>query len=255
MSNSDNGNNTDKKKTFSEYDKENVIHLDDDMTREMIDEKAEEKAKYKAKEKAGTKNIRVESEYDKENVIHFDDDMTREMADEAKKKKAQCPPQEKPVTRNTQIEALEVALAKAEEERDSFKNSYQRTFSDFNNYKKRNQTVVSQALKTGAGDMIEKILPVVDNLERALSHVEGEPGDALIQGVSMVYKQLLDIMEGMGVREIQALGEAFDPNLHQAIQQAETDGATQPNVVVDVVQRGYMLDDRILRHSMVIVSK
>ena len=156
---------------------------------------------------------------------------------------------------NKEIIELKEALAKAEEERDSFKDSYQRTFSEFNNYKKRNQTATSQAVTTGVCDAIEKILPVLDNFERALEHAEDQKDDAFATGVSMVYKQLADIVAGMGVEEIPALGEQFDPNLHQAIQQVEPENGQESDTVVGVVQKGYTLGDRILRHSMVIVSK
>ena len=156
---------------------------------------------------------------------------------------------------NKEIIELKKALAKAEEERDSFKDSYQRTFSEFNNYKKRNQTAASQAVTTGVCDAIEKILPVLDNFERALEHAEDQKDDAFATGVSMVYKQLADILAGMGVEELPALGEPFDPNLHQAIQQVEPEDGQESDTVVGVVQKGYTLGDRILRHSMVIVSK
>ena len=96
---------------------------------------------------------------------------------------------------------------------------------------------------------------MIDNFERALEHVEEQDDDAFVIGVSMVYKQLLDILEVMGVTEISALGEVFNPNLHQAIQQTEAEEGAETNTVVTVVQKGYMLGDKILRHSMVIVNK
>ncbi|MDD5018391.1 MAG: nucleotide exchange factor GrpE [Eubacteriales bacterium] len=153
------------------------------------------------------------------------------------------------------IKKLEKALENAEEERDAFKDSYQRTFSEFNNYKKRNQAVAAQAIKTGACDTVEKILPVLDNFERALEHADDVQDSAFAQGVMMVYKQLGDIIAAMGITEIPALGEVFDPNLHHAIQQVEAKEDEPPNTVVAVVQKGYMLGEKIIRHSMVIVSK
>lgn len=191
----------------------------------------------------------VQSEYDKENAIEQDEGGADEqaLADQDKTLKTKG-------HKSREAARLEEELKKAVEERDAFKDSYLRTFSDYNNYKKRNQTIASQANKAGTGDVIEKILPVLDNLERALEHVDGNE-DALAAGVSMVYKQLSDIIAGMGVKEIPALGEEFDPSLHHAIQQQEAGEGVPPNKVVAVVQKGYMLDDRILRHSMVVVSK
>ena len=108
-------------------------------------------------------------------------------------------------------------------------------------------------MKTGARDVIERILPVIDNFERALDHVNGE--DPLAQGVLMVYKQLTDIIAGMGVTEIPAMGAQCDPNLHQAIQQGDAQAGEDPGTIAAVAQKGYMLDDKILRHSMVVVNK
>ena len=153
------------------------------------------------------------------------------------------------------IEKLEKALAKAEEERDAMRDGYQRTFSDFNNYKKRNQASVAQAMAAGAAETIEKILPVIDNFERALEHISDEQDSPLAEGMMMVYKQLSDILAGMGVTEIPALNETFDPTLHQAIQQVDAKEGELPNTVVMVAQKGYRIGDKILRHSMVIVNK
>ncbi len=154
------------------------------------------------------------------------------------------------------IVKLEKALAQAEDEKCSFKDSYQRTFSEFNNFKKRNQSAIGCAMKDGACDTVAKILPVLDNFERALEHAEDQEDSAFADGVSLVYKQLVDILIGMGVSEIPSLGEQFDPNVHHAIQQVEVEeGGAEPNTVVMVVQKGYMLGEKILRHSMVIVSK
>ncbi len=193
-----------------------------------------------------------QSEYDLENVI--------EQSAETAEEQASCEEvPEKPhagkQSKSKEVKKLEEELKKAIGERDAFKDSYMRTFSDYNNYKKRNLTVASQANKAGTGDVLEKILPVLDNLERALEHVDDDSDDGLAKGVSMVYKQLSDIIASMGVKEIPALGENFDPNLHHAIQQQEAGEGEQPDKVVAVVQKGYMLDDRILRHSMVVVSK
>jgi molecular chaperone GrpE len=108
----------------------------------------------------------------------------------------------------------------------------------------------------GSCDTVAKILPVLDNFERALEHAEDQEDSAFADGVSLVYKQLVDILAGMGVSEIPSMGEPFDPNVHHAIQQIEAEeGEAPPNTVVMVVQKGYVLGEKILRHSMVIVSK
>jgi len=156
---------------------------------------------------------------------------------------------------NGKIEKLQKALEKAEKERDSYLENYQRTFSEFNNFKKRNNSAIACAMKDGCADTVTMILPVMDNFERALEHAEDSSDEALAEGVLMVYRQLSGILESLGVKEIPAMGEPFDPNIHQAIQQVEAEEGIAENTVVMVVQKGYMLGDKILRHSMVIVSK
>lgn len=195
---------------------------------------------------------RPQSEYDKENAV--DQQEKAEFTDEQQNAGVKENAKEKN-NRSKETARLEKALAQAIEERDSFRDSYQRTFSDYSNYKKRNQTLAAQAMKTGACEAIEKILPVVDNLERALEHVDENSENALEKGVYMVYKQLMDILAGMGINEIPALGCQFDPNVHQAIQQVEAGEGEVPGAVSAVVLKGYAADDRILRHSMVTVNK
>jgi molecular chaperone GrpE len=198
----------------------------------------------------------LQSEYDKENSVEVETDALEETNEGSEEAEIT---EEKKVSDKSQKDKetikLEKALAEAIEERDSFKDSYQRTFSDYNNYRKRNQVLAAQAMKAGAGEVIEKILPVIDNFERALEHVNEEDGNPLTQGVLMVYKQLSDIITGMGVKEIPALGKEFDPNLHQAIQQVDAKAGEAPGTIAAVAQKGYMLDDKVLRHSMVIVNK
>ncbi len=195
-----------------------------------------------------------QSEYDKENAV--DQEEIRAEADDTYGNEASVKETGKGKGSGSKETArLEKALAQAIEERDSFRDSYQRTFSDYNNYKKRNQALTSQAMKAGSCDVIEKILPVVDNLERALEHVDENSDNSVEKGVLMVYKQLSDILACIGVKEIPALGCEFDPNVHQAIQQIETAEDQTPGTVAAVAQKGYMMDDRIIRHSMVIVNK
>jgi molecular chaperone GrpE len=199
----------------------------------------------------------VQSEYDKENSVERENGAggaAEEQEQLSEKGNIEEAGKEKG-HRGREIARLEKALAKAVEERDSYRDSYQRTFSDFNNYKKRNQSLTSQAMKAGAGEVLEKILPVIDNLERALEHIDENSEDALAKGVSMVYKQLWDITAALGVKEIPSLGCEFDPNLHQAIQQVDAQEGQKPGTVAAVALKGYMLDDRVLRHSMVIVNK
>ena len=120
--------------------------------------------------------------------------------------------------------------------------------ADFDNYRRRNQNVRAEAYEDGAKEFIKTLLPVVDNLERAL---ETESTDAAIKnGVELVYKQLCDILKKRGVTEISRLHEKFDPNLENAVMQgAPEDG--EKGCVCQVLQKGYKLGDTVLRHAMV----
>jgi molecular chaperone GrpE len=146
-------------------------------------------------------------------------------------------------------------LAEALAERDDFKDKYQRTFSEFNNYKKRMASTRAEAIKDGQCDAITKILPVLDTFERALEHIESEQDSALAQGFKMVYKQLTLAIEQLGVAELGAPGDLFDPNLHQAIQMVDAQEGEKSGTVAGVAQKGYKMDDRVVRHCMVMVNK
>lgn len=140
-------------------------------------------------------------------------------------------------------------------ERDEYKEKYLRTLAEFNNFKKRTASSRSEALKDGQCAAIEQILPVLDNLERALEHIESDKENPMAQGVEMVHRLLSETLGKLGIAEIPALGEPFDPTKHQAVQMKETEeGETSGNVGA-VVLKGYMADDRVIRHSVVIVNK
>ncbi len=150
--------------------------------------------------------------------------------------------------RDSELEAVKA-------ERDEYKDKYLRLLAEFNNYKKRTACIRSDSIKDGQCEAIGQILPVLDNLERAIAHLEGDTDNPMAQGIQMVYRQLLDTLEKLGIKEIPALGEPFDPNLHQAVQMMEAAEGQTPGSVGAVVLKGYMTDDRVIRHSMVIVNK
>lgn len=155
-------------------------------------------------------------------------------------------------TLTEQIAVLGAAAEKAAKERDEYLNLAQRVQADFDNFRRRNQNVRQDAYMAGGHDMLVKLLPVFDNLERAAA-AEGS-AEALREGVQMVLRQLCGVLETAGVQEIQAQGEAFDPNLHNAVMQEETPD-TESGTVTAVLQKGYRAGDKILRHCMVKVSQ
>lgn len=153
---------------------------------------------------------------------------------------------------NEKLTALVAAAEKAAKEREEYLNLAQRVQADFDNFRRRNQNVRQDAYASGGHDMLVKLLPVFDNLERAAS-AEGS-ADSLREGVQMVLRQLCGVLETAGVQEIAAQGEQFDPNLHNAVMQEEAAEA-ETGTVTAVLQKGYRAGDKILRHCMVKVAQ
>ena len=129
-----------------------------------------------------------------------------------------------------------------------------RQMAEFDNFRKRTEKEKSQMYEVGAKDIIEKILPVVDNFERGLDAVkEEEKEDPFVQGMEKVYKHLVTTLEGIEVKPIEAVGQPFDPNFHNAVMHVE-DETVGENIVVEEFQKGYMYKDSVVRHSMVKVA-
>ena len=127
-----------------------------------------------------------------------------------------------------------------------------RTMAEFDNFRKRTEKEKSAMYEIGAKDVIEKILPIVDNFERGLSAVP-EGGDAFAEGMNMIYRQLLKTLEELGVKPIEAVGQPFDPNFHNAVMHIE-DESLGENVVAEEFLKGYLYRDSVVRHSMVKVA-
>lgn len=126
----------------------------------------------------------------------------------------------------------------------------QRVQADFENFRKRNETVRADAYADGRKDTAALMLPVLDNLERAVEAAAGSTDEALRNGVEMVLKQMTDAYRKMDVKPIDRSGEKFDPNLENAILQGSPEDG-EPGTVCQVLQKGYMIGDKVLRHAMV----
>ncbi len=132
---------------------------------------------------------------------------------------------------------------------------YMRQVAEFDNFRKRTDREKAQMFDSGAANVLEKILPIVDNFERGLAAVPEEEKDgAFADGMNKIYKQLMKQLEDLGVAPIEAVGKEFDPNLHNAVMQAET-GSVESGFVAQELQKGYKFHDTVLRHSMVSVEK
>jgi molecular chaperone GrpE len=152
------------------------------------------------------------------------------------------------------LEALRARLVGTEKERDEFRGLLKRTQADFENYQKRNQRDQEQERRYRIGPFALELLPILDNFERAMAAARqaGEQGP-LVQGVALVQTQILDALKRHGITRIEALGQPFDPNLHQAVMQQPT-GKCVPGTVAQVLQHGFMLHDRVLRPAHVAVA-
>ncbi len=140
---------------------------------------------------------------------------------------------------------------KKDEHIEELNDKLMRTMAEFDNFRKRTEKEKTHMFEIGAKDIIEKILPIIDNFERGIGSVpETEKDSAFVQGIEQIYKQLLTTLESAGVTPIEAVGKEFDPNLHNAVMHAE-DESFGENIVSEELQRGYMYRDSVVRHSMV----
>jgi molecular chaperone GrpE len=143
-------------------------------------------------------------------------------------------------------------LAKAEAERDKYLELARRTQADFENYRKRTAKDVAAAGSRAKLGLVRDMLPVVDNLERALVSANGPEG-SLAEGVRLVLSELQGVLAREGVEALEPEGEQFDPTVHEALSTREQDGA-EPGVVLDVVEKGYLMSDTVVRPARVVVS-
>ena len=129
-----------------------------------------------------------------------------------------------------------------------------RQMAEFDNFRKRTEKEKSQMYEIGAKDIIDKILPIVDNFERGLGAVtEEKKEDPFVQGMEKVYKQLMTTLDGIGVKPIEAVGKEFNPDFHNAVMHVE-DEELGENIIAEEFQKGYMYHDSVVRHSMVKVA-
>lgn len=140
-------------------------------------------------------------------------------------------------------------LGEAEQKIEEYLSLAQRVQADFDNFRRRNSAVRAEAYEDGKRDTVKELLPVLDNIERALASA-GEEESALKTGVEMVHRGLMETLKRMGVEAIDRLGEPFDPELENAVLQGGEDEG-EPGTVCAVLQKGYRLGNRVLRHAMV----
>lgn len=203
-------------------------------TNETVDETLEESVEVNNEE--NTDNDNVSEAVEGENTS----EETSEGDEESKEKKSFFKKEKKKDKKDLLIEELT--------------DKYKRTFAEFDNFRKRSEKEKSTMYEFGAKDIIEKILPVVDNFERGLASVpEEEKGTPFVDGMDKIYKQFMKVLEDAGVTPIEAVGKEFNPDFHNAVMHEENEEFGE-NIISEELQKGYMYKDSVVRHSMVKVA-
>ena len=209
----------------------------EEMVKEAVEE-AKKNAQEAEESEAGTEEMAEEETEEKE--AEETEAKTEESEEDKKSEKKLFGKKNKKDKKDEKIEELTDRLT--------------RQMAEFDNFRKRTDKEKSQMYEVGAKDIIEKILPVVDNFERGLDAVkEEEKDDPFVQGMEKVYKHLMTTLEEIEVKPIEAVGKEFDPNLHNAVMHVEDENFGE-NIVAEEFQKGYTYRDSIVRHSMVKVA-
>ena len=177
------------------------------------------------------------------------EEMTEEAAPEAEAQEAEAKDDK---DSKKSLKKKEKKKDKRDEQIEQLNDKVMRQMAEFENFRRRTEIEKSQMFATGAKSIVEKILPVVDNFERGLATVE-EGADPFADGMLMIYKQLLTTLEEIGVKPIEAVGQEFNPDFHNAVMHVD-DEEVGENIVVEEFQKGYMMNDSVVRHSMVKVA-
>lgn len=150
---------------------------------------------------------------------------------------------------------LEEKLKSAEQELQNYKDRLLRKAAEFENYKRRIENDQFNLLKYAAESLIIKLLPVIDDFERSLAHLkDAKDVDSIKDGIKLVYDKLMKMLEDQGVKPIDAVGKPFDVHYHEAIMQRKADNV-EPHTVIEEFEKGYLYNDRVIRHTKVAVSE
>lgn len=167
------------------------------------------------------------------------------------KQEAQTKEETKENKHKKHAEEMKRQLETLKKDNEELLKSLQMERADFDNFRKRNATAVSEAIAAGKADAIIELLPVLDNFERAFQNAPEDSEDAFLKGVKMIYTQFVDTLKKMGVEEIPALNQPFDPNLHNAVMKTEPEEGEEEGIIKEVFTKGYTLKGKVIRYSMV----
>ena len=229
---------TDKKKETVDKEKEEVL--------EEIMEELEQEDKEASDKAASDKEAETSEETSEQTPA--DDKETAEPAEDNKESAEEAPKKKNLFGKKDKKDPLK-------EKVDELNDRVIRQMAEFENFRKRTDKEKAQMFEQGQSNVLEKLLPVIDNFERGLAAVpEAEKDGAFADGMNKIYKQLIKQLEDLGVTPIEAVGKEFDPNLHNAVMQVES-SEFESGFVAQELQKGYMFHDTVLRHSMVAVAQ
>ena len=213
----------------------------EDMIKEAVEEAKAEAAKMEDEAAADEQDEAAETKGSVEEEASKETEESQDTKDtESKEKKKFFAKKEKKDKKDEKIEELTDRLT--------------RQMAEFDNFRKRTEREKSQMYEIGAKDIIEKILPVIDNFERGLAAVpEESKEDPFVERMEKIYKQIMTTLEGVGVKPIEAVGQEFNPDFHNAVMHVEDEEAGE-NIITEEFQKGYMYHDSVVRHSMVKVA-
>lgn len=184
------------------------------------------------------------------------DESVDKVNEEEKQEQSTVDEKENVVTEEVEETKEETLEEKLQNDLDKMEDQFLRAQAEIANMRNRHKKEREDASKYRAQELAKELLPALDNLDRALAiEVDDEHGEAMKKGIEMVKESMLHAFKESGIEEIKAEGEPFDPNLHQAVQTVPAEDGQESDVIVQVLQKGYILHDRILRPSMVIVTQ
>ena len=216
----------------------------EDMIKEAVEEAKAEAAKMEDEAAADEQDEAAETKGSVEEEASKETEESQDTKDtESKEKKKFFAKKEKKDKKDKKDEKIE-----------ELTDRLTRQMAEFDNFRKRTEREKSQMYEIGAKDIIEKILPVIDNFERGLAAVpEESKEDPFVEGMEKIYKQIMTTLEGVGVKPIEAVGQEFNPDFHNAVMHVEDEEAGE-NIITEEFQKGYMYHDSVVRHSMVKVA-
>ena len=223
-----------------------MANLMDQRLRHLKEEKEDKEPEAQAQE---TKIRVVHQDTAPEGTGVYIDDEENVPPEEAEAKR----PKPVPKKNRKGSKAIVAELEAAKELAEGNKEKYTRLLSEFDNMRERNKKENGEMFDRGSMDTLEKLLPVVDNFERALDNVSEEEKGPFEEGIEMIYKQRMETLEKIGVTPMNAEGKEFDPTYHNAVIHIEDENIGE-NIVVEEMQKGYMFKDMVLRHAMVKVA-